>query len=136
MKHLFLVKTGEWAIDIAEMMIGGFPAQFLSRESCAEVQAWLEIPLALSFLACDGIGAIWTPMLRRAARIPLAYRHSARFHRQSGHSDCHRVAVPRYRNQPRRVYGLSLQEPERIQPIIGYRVLRLVEVDAFGTRRT
>ena len=33
--------------------------------------------------------------LRSAARIPFAYRHSARFHRQSGHSDCHRVAVPR-----------------------------------------
>ena len=32
--------------------------------------------------------------------------------------------------------GFHLQEPERIQPIIGYRVLRLVEVDAFGTRRT
>ena len=72
MKRLFLVKTGERAIDIAEMMIGGFPAQFLSRESCAEVRPWLEIPLALSFLACDDIGAIWTPMPPRRRTAPGA----------------------------------------------------------------
>src|SRR5438874_7142366 len=74
--------------------------------------------------------------LRRAARVPFAYRHSARFHRQS---DIAIVIESLYRDigTSRAAFsGFHLQEPERIQPIIGYRVLRLVEVDAFGTRRT